>query len=833
MRDNFFSRQFIIAFLICSMMCLSACRSDIIKPSENFSKSTTTAKTLSTTSDISLSETFAAEDTAPVSSPITYTVQCTITDHSAQIPESLQYSSDVFPTIDYHISFIRDGILYFYTRFTQNGIPQSFLYPFSADGEVIEPIPVPKINEKTAKLAYLLSDNRFFLLFVQNGNTTIYLTEQNGTILAQHTVTLSLSLDASAIVSEEDDGSITILLDSDGSEIALYCYSPETQEITLERTYIQSNNQSENIRAETAYYLGNRKYVNVNQLKEKKILDMNRGTLQDYELRLPADMQSMDAYMGADGNFYISDYEGIYLYTGSNSAPSKVLDWAKCNSKHSENNCIWIADENTFYLLKTETTNGQTRYALRSVKTERVPQDDFRGVIELTCFGSVSEWLSDAIFTFNQENEDYRIEINVVNVIERDHEDINRDLEERMLGNSHPDLLIWLPTTYRPLSQYYEKGVFVDLMPYFGEDLLTCAAEALTYKGALYSLPTAMRLDTFVCADTVTDTYLTWEKFYEIIDSIALPDSLLSTEEKVAKYIYNNGIMDFCDFDTDTAYYDTDTFRDMILYTERIADLINEDAGRLAAASDGSLGYTRAWLPSYLAEGKIKLLNVPIRDLNDILAPRIVYGGDDFTWCGYPSSDGGGAQVALEQSTFSVFADSDVRDGCIEFLAFLLSVGQQSKPSLQYLPVTESGLRALFAQQRWWYYEKSNYDKFSDPNAELVESPFFQFSGVSYICTDAHGATAEYMENYGSTDNIEYEEEWMRPAAVDYVAVELTDADAEAFIDFLNSCHMKANVDATVREIIEEELSFWRGSVRTLEETSKIIQSRVWIYLNE
>ena len=773
------------------------------------------------------------EDTAPVSSPIQYTVKCKLTDHSAQIPESLQYSSDVFPSIDYHISFIQDGILYLYTRFTQNGISQSFLYPFSADEQVMEPIPVPKINEKTAKLAYLLSDNRFFLLLVQNGSTTIYLTEQDGTILAQHNVKMSLSLGASAIVSEEEDGSITILLDSDGSEIALYCYSPETQEITLERTYIQSDNQFENIRASTAYYLGNRKYVNVNHLHEKKILDMNRGTLQDFELRLPEDQKHMNPTIGADGNFYLSDYEGIYLYTDSNSAPSKVLDWSECNSKSSGNHCIWIADETTFYLLTTQTTNGQTRYVLRSVKTERVPQDDFRGVIELTCFGSVSEWLSDAIFTFNQENENYRVDINVVNVLDRDHEDINRDLEARMLGNSHPDLLIWLPNASRPLSQYYEKGVFVDLMPYFGEDLLTCAAEALTYKGALYSLPTAMKLNTFVCADTITDTYLTWEKFYEIIDSTALPDSLLSTEGDVVQYIYNNGIMDFCDFDTDTAYYDTDTFRDMILYTDRIADLINVDVGRLAIAADRSLGYTRAWLPSYLAEGKIKLLNVPVWDLNDILAPRIVYGDSDFTWCGYPSTDGGGAQIALEQSTFSVFADSDVRDGCIEFLAFLLSVEQQSKPSLQYLPVTESGLRALLAQQRWWYYDKTNYDKFSDPNAELVESPLIQFSGISYICTDAHGATAEYTKNYGSTDDIEYEEEWMRPASVDYVAVELTDEDAEAFINFLNSCHMKANVDATVKEIIEEELSFWRGSVRTLEETSKIIQSRVWIYLNE
>ena len=30
-----------------------------------------------------------------------------------------------------------------------------------------------------------------------------------------------------------------------------------------------------------------------------------------------------------------------------------------------------------------------------------------------------------------------------------------------------------------------------------------------------------------------------------------------------------------------------------------------------------------------------------------------------------------------------------------------------------------------------------------------------------------------------------------------------------------------------------EELSYWQNNARTLEETTKIIDSRVWIYLNE
>jgi hypothetical protein len=39
--------------------------------------------------------------------------------------------------------------------------------------------------------------------------------------------------------------------------------------------------------------------------------------------------------------------------------------------------------------------------------------------------------------------------------------------------------------------------------------------------------------------------------------------------------------------------------------------------------------------------------------------------------------------------------------------------------------------------------------------------------------------------------------------------------------------------DATVQSIIKEELSAYQAGVRSLEEAQSIIQSRLWIYINE
>ena len=540
----------------------------------------------------------------------------------------------------------------------------------------------------------------------------------------------------------------------------------------------------------------------------------------------------MVVHLGTDREVYLYDYEGLYLY--QNDLPTKVLDWNEANIRIWDYR-MWPVDENTFYFLKSKMVGGKPMHSLKCVSTERVPWEDPRAVIRLTSFDIQTDWLTNAIFHFNQSNENYRIDLHYVNIVDRSFEDINADLAEIMLYGEHPDLLLFTPSAFMPLDIYYEKGIFVDLMPYFGDDLLTCAAEGMTWNGALYTLPTTMELQTFVCADTVTDSYLTWEKFHSVMDGITVPDSILTTEPRVINYIYNNGIMDFCDVGRAESYYDTDVFRDMLTYHQKLEDMIYEDVGTITRAVDQSYGYTRASLPAYLKEGNIKFLNVPIAKLNDILAPRLIYGDTDFTWCGYPSRDGGGAYLNYSRNMFSVFADSDVTNGCIEFLTYLLSEEQQCQPTLPYLPVTESGLRTLISNNRWWYYEESVYEKYSDPNASLVEAPFYgALSALKYIPLRADGSSADRIEDYGKpSDDIDYEEEWMRPTEVVYIPVELTDDYADAFIDFLNNCHMKANVDNTLKSIITEEISFWEGSARTLEETTGIIDSRVWIYLNE
>ena len=64
-------------------------------------------------------------------------------------------------------------------------------------------------------------------------------------------------------------------------------------------------------------------------------------------------------------------------------------------------------------------------------------------------------------------------------------------------------------------------------------------------------------------------------------------------------------------------------------------------------------------------------------------------------------------------------------------------------------------------------------------------------------------------------------------------AIEITDEDKQQLMRFFETCMGRADTDAVISGIVEEELSAYRAGVRSLEDASRMIQSRVQIYLYE
>ncbi len=800
--------RLLIPILLLSM--LTACNDTVSLPEDSrqvVTQQTHDSNTASEPTSDDTVETVPTEEETPL---VTYTLKHHITDLTAQMPESL------LKTIGSRYSFISNGKLYFNYYSNESGDMTLMLLPVSEDG-VGEAIRVPDADGHSVHYAYPVSNDCYVLIANIDTQYMLCVTDSTGAVLASAPLQHEHNSNVNYHISEDDDGNLYILSEY-GTDYRFFYYDAAQNVLTMERFYRDDPKIEPNFGMRSIVYLGNRVWLGTLGSRPPVKLDMNRGALQKYPIRLPGEEYHYSYWIGGDKEAYFLDKNGLYQYR-DNAIPVQVLDYDLCSLGRMNEDQIWVVDETHFFILTYQTFEGVKYPRFCTVQTEYVPDTDSRPYIEILSY-SKSEWLTEAVNRFNAENPSWRVKIQYEEVINRDHEELNAELQEKILFRSHPDILIWGHSQWRPLTEYYEKQTFLDLMPYFGDRLFGCVREAASYKGALYSVPMDMWMQTFVCASDTVDHFLTWDTFFEVFDRTEFPNVLIS-DKNVEREIYNNGIMDFFDADSSESHYDTDAFRKMVTYCTELTDHIYPDAGYVSRDVEGTMGYSNATLPARLREGGLAFLNVDLFKLGNILAPMLLYGETDFTWCGYPSNDGGGAYLNMLTHQFSVFADTDAAVGCIEFLSLLLSDELQSQTLHEKLPVTESGLRELIRQNRYWYYKTSKYEKIGDSNAQPETSGGFGSSKQIHL--EANASASVYYDDFGKIIGDD----------AHYTVVELSDAYADKFIDFLNNCHMKAYTDATVLDIVTEELSYWQNDARTLEETTKIIDSRVWIYLNE
>ena len=220
----------------------------------------------------------------------------------------------------------------------------------------------------------------------------------------------------------------------------------------------------------------------------------------------------------------------------------------------------------------------------------------------------------------------------------------------------------------------------------------------------------------------------------------------------------------------------------------------------------GVLGNTE--IISALDDGRVKLSYFPFLSISGYASLKMFFGDIPFSLCGYPSDDENRYFTETQSvGLLSVFADSPNLDGCKEFLDFLLSDEIQTSSILTkyQLPVTRSALEQLIDENRYYYFSKTP-------------------SSVSGMDPTLNTLLLEPMMTSKTYDE---------DAASRYIVIEITDEDKERILSFFDNSTSCPYPDTIILRIVNEELSVYRAGARSLEETTKIIDSRVWIYLNE
>lgn len=676
---------------------------------------------------------------------------------------------------------------------------QGTLHLFDRQGILQTSLSVPKDESRSLLFAYPMTEERFVL-------AERWKDEDGYQFYAVRVVTASGEELSVAEINESSSECVFAVYEEYSTVHLMLGLSAELYYFACSDSAVQVFSIPEPVYPLAQYvYSGSGKFTRLFSNSHKMTYDFYKEQSTETPLRMPDEYLYETLYRGADKNYYVRSNGNLYLLKEDDHMECVLngMDSTMPNKALGQQN-LAILDEYTFF--------SQEMNELYLYRVSLAEETEERQEIELVVMdlGASREWLEASVSQFNNQSPDYYVSLEYRNYIDETGTNLDAmmdaSLQDLLLYHKHPDILILDDTNL--LAKYQDKGIFADLNQLLDTPILGCIKEAFGAEEALYQMPMMMQVDTFAASTDVTSGFLSYETFYDIIDTLA-PGEVLCGKD-FNQTFFKNALMDFVDFDAKTTSYQSEMFHNVVVYRDQLSQLTDFHAGALTngyvMGSDGAYGDTDTYwtsngtLPTALKNGSVKFLAMDFNTVEAYGAAKLLYGDTPFTLCGYPSLDGCGASIQAFLPT-AVFADSDVIPGCEAFVEFLLSDTRQSDTDLttSYLPVTRSAMEKAIDNNREYRYPQATVNQLRESNTP------------GYMNLNAYrGADTE-----------------------EYATVSIEDDDKAAILSFFENCHMRANADPFILSIVNEELSFYEGHARSLEETTKIIDSRVWIYLNE
>ncbi len=677
---------------------------------------------------------------------------------------------------------------------------------FDANGTLVKEVPYKGTTSALSSASHtrLLPDGTVFYYGSKQGDMSASMAvicDTDGKVLYETALTQnnpsmrSDSVSTDFHITENDDGSLQFLI----AEIDTLYYLDG--ELNILETADTEGRDYDGIyrRPDGLYILGN---------TPAKVAwaDMKVGYVEPLdELPLPRGWENKCDYItyGGDGALYCTYENAIFRCDGEGGA-EEILRFSE--GVYNAGGLYWVVNPTSVFYVSQDMRLPDDFRQLCLLKT-REP-DAFDARTELTLAVLTSEnltWLKNLILEFNARNEDYYVTLLDFSTWTTAGPRPEEQLNAYLLENGVPDMVVFRDD--RDSFIYTDKDLLMDLAPTFGDRLLGCARSAYTNDaGEQFLIPLSMTAKLYAAASAVLDENLTWDILSDMMDTVAADPTGLQAVTSLddTSSLQDLSLFDFYNTDTQTASFDTDAFRDRIHLLKALGTRGNNpDYGSLQRSilTNHRYGlYGSSGIVDAIREGDVRLLYVPFKTVGVYSALLRIFGDTPFTLCGYPTVDGAAPSVSVySQNLFGIFDETAEPDGCMAFLDYLLSDETQSSDALsdKALPVTRGGFENVLLHHRYIYYSTMM------PSYELEPYDHSDVPMEEYL---TFGFYAEQV---------------------------LSDDDIAAIFDFFDTATSHARPDATVLEIVNEELSAYESGAKTLEEVTRLMQSRVQIYLNE
>nr|WP_297764033.1 ABC transporter substrate-binding protein [uncultured Butyrivibrio sp.] len=491
------------------------------------------------------------------------------------------------------------------------------------------------------------------------------------------------------------------------------------------------------------------------------------------------------SFFGGNGyDLYISDNTAFYGYDAASDTKTKILDYVDSDIQLTNSTSLAVAISDVEFLACLPDDN----YNYHLYRLNKIPPEQVKDKQILTIGGYYIDYdVRKQVYDFNQKSNEYKIKF--VDYSSFDNEDSYGAGAEKfnmdIISGNTPDIIV--VGSEMPVDSYINKGLFLDLTPYFEKDpdisesdMVTNVFDALKTNGKTYQ----------VVPKFMIGTMLVKTKFVEGKDTITFDECKKLIEETGVNQQYAFGIIprsafldeglkyagkNYIDWENKACHFDSESFVNFLEYSKNFMEEIPDSA------------YDTVKDTAYLNDEA--LFNITsINSFRAYNEYKKGYFGSDITLIGYPNEMGVNSSIIYPLLRIAVSAQSKSKDAAWDFVKKFYS--EEYQKEVYEFPITKAAF---------------------EENGKLATQKPFYMDGDEKVEYD------DYF--YRGEEEIKIE-----PMSLEEVA-EVT--------NFIKSLNQVYSSNDSIDSIITEEASAFYSGQKTAKEVADIIQSRVSIYVNE
>lgn len=521
------------------------------------------------------------------------------------------------------------------------------------------------------------------------------------------------------------------------------------------------------------------------------------------------------------------EYEYTYLKNAAvygfsqGTEPEKLFSWIDCDVDYSNINSYRIMEDGTIYAVESvydskEGCNTYNLITLRQVDASTLPE---KQILTLACL--YLPWnLRTEIISFNKSHQDVRI--NVADYSEyATEEDYNAGIQKlntEILSGVVPD--IFYVDGSIPLDIYASRGILLDLWTLIDadaelsrDDLMTHFFDTISTNGKLYQITSSFGINTVVGRSDVIGSADSWTleemlKVYETLEEGASLMGEMDTREGMFYTILTRNSNRFIDWENSECSFNSQSFIDLL-------NLINQ--------FPETFDYENYDWNDYSSEGlRMRMRKQLVQSVSLMCFTDVQYYDtmcDNLpNYIGVPTSDGNGSSFSI-YGGLAISASCANVDAAWSFVRNRLTEEYQNENNGSF-PTNRHAFEA--------YTENCMLPQYGDPSEYYGVSTAKRTAAALAVTeenADGEGETSEDQEiprgSYWFDDN----------EIVNYY--HLTQETYDRFMALYERTNAVASDNDSVNKIIEEECGAFFAGQKTAEETARLIQEKVTLYVYE